>query len=154
MCLYENLYLPELYLFVKTVQVLAVALLCLEAVVSVGRAFFFLLQKEQCVLLNRENKQVCQVHGENSIKCSGLATGADRLDTNCKEEIEKIYNAVTVGTLSSSCVPKHTLLLLQYWLLLGVRGYVFGPIEEKGNITSPVSIKCERQIRLHYCLGE
>lgn len=119
-----------------------------------GPCFFFLLQKEQCVLLNRENKQVCQVHGENSIKCSGLATGADRLDTNCKEEIEKIYNAVTVGTLSSSCVPKHTLLLLQYWLLLGVRGYVFGPIEEKGNITSPVSIKCERQIRLHYCLGE
>lgn len=89
--------------------------------------FFFVVVAERTVC-----SAVCQVHGENGIKCSILATGADRLDTNCKEEIEKIYNAVTVGTLSSSCVPKHTLLLPQYWLLLGLRGYVFLSHRGKG----------------------
>ena len=78
------------------------------------------------------------------------------------ESVDMENNAVTVGTpffffyllLLSPVYPQHTPPPPQYCLLVGVRGYVFGPIEEKANITSPVSIKSERQIRLRYCLGE
>lgn len=103
----------------------------------------------------RENKRVWMVE---TALAPHAAFAVDCMETRGGGKNTK--NSVTVGTLFSFlCTPTtHTHarphLLPRYWLLLGVRGYVFGPIEEKGNITSPVSIKSERQIGLHYCLGE
>lgn len=116
-----------------------------------GRCFF--MHRKNTLFYRRENKQRCRWNREgrqngHRVRCLIVWTLSV-----CRGE----NNAVTVGTLFFflfSLVYPNTHPLPQYCLLVGVRGYVFGPIEEKGNITSPVSIKSERQIRLRYCLGE
>lgn len=116
------------------------------------KTFFLLLvhvKKEHFVLQERENKQKCARRWQrwhSIFDCSEEESGKKNKDFGDSWHNTHTHMHMRAGASAH--------LLPRYWLLLGVRGYVFGPIEEKGNITSPVSIKSERQIGLHYCLGE
>lgn len=118
------------------------------SVVPLKPSFFVLLahvKREHFVLQKRGNRRV---HGSGSTGIVFLIAGKKKKNEDFGDSWHNTH------TCARMCGRASAHLLPQYWLLLGVRGYVFGPIEEKGNITSPVSIKSERQIGLHYCLGE